>query len=197
MTIHRISWFAAIALLGGALAGTPASAQQELVYGNWTPPREYQNVHVMPELFKNIEKETNGAIKWKLIAGGALADGKATFSRGQGRPDAGGARHRHLRAEHSAIALHDLLDRRARPQRRGGGDGRGDGGVLPALPVVPGGLQEDQFRSARRLDQLRLSAGLHPAGKVARRSQGQARARHGRQRRADAGRRRSAGRLRR
>ena len=80
MTIHRMSWFAAIALLGGALAGTRASAQQELVYGNWTPPREYQNVHVMPELFKNIEKETNGAIKWKLIAGGALADGKGTFS---------------------------------------------------------------------------------------------------------------------
>ena len=34
----------------------------------------------MPELFKNIEKETNGAIKWKLIAGGALADGKGTFT---------------------------------------------------------------------------------------------------------------------
>ena len=75
----RMSWFAAGALLAGLLAGTPASAQ-ELVYGNWTPPREYQNVHVMPELFKNIEKETNGAVKWKLIAGGAIADGKGTFS---------------------------------------------------------------------------------------------------------------------
>jgi TRAP-type C4-dicarboxylate transport system substrate-binding protein len=79
MTI-RTSWLAAAALLGGVLAGTPASAQTELVYGNWTPPREYQNVHVMPELFKNIEKETNGAIKWKLIAGGAIADGKGTFT---------------------------------------------------------------------------------------------------------------------
>ncbi|HWE21045.1 MAG TPA: TRAP transporter substrate-binding protein DctP [Hyphomicrobiaceae bacterium] len=79
MTI-RMSWFAAGALLAGVLAGTPASAQQELVYGNWTPPREYQNVHVMPEIFKNIEKETNGAIKWKLIAGGAIADGKGTFA---------------------------------------------------------------------------------------------------------------------
>ena len=78
--ITRMSWFAAAALLGGVLAAPPASAQQELVYGNWTPPREYQNVHVMPELFKNIEKETNGAIKWKLIAGGAIADGKGTFA---------------------------------------------------------------------------------------------------------------------
>jgi TRAP-type C4-dicarboxylate transport system substrate-binding protein len=75
----RMSWLAAAALLGGALATTPASAQ-ELVYGSWTPPREYQNVHVMPDLFKNIEKDTNGAIKWKLIAGGAIADGKTTFS---------------------------------------------------------------------------------------------------------------------
>jgi TRAP-type C4-dicarboxylate transport system substrate-binding protein len=75
----RMPWFAAAALLGGLLAATPALAE-ELVYGNWTPPREYQNVHVMPELFKNIEKETNGAIKWKLIAGGAIADGKGTFA---------------------------------------------------------------------------------------------------------------------
>src|SRR5689334_14553972 len=82
MTI-RLSRFAAAALLTGVLAsilsGTPASAQ-ELVYGSWTAPREYQNVHVMPELFKNIEKETNGAVKWKLIAGGAIADGKGTFA---------------------------------------------------------------------------------------------------------------------
>ena len=82
MTI-RMSGLAAAALLAGALAGTlsgtPASAQ-ELVYGSWTAPREYQNVHVMPEIFKNIEKETNGAIKWKLIAGGAIADGKGTFA---------------------------------------------------------------------------------------------------------------------
>ena len=66
-------------LLAGVLAGTPASAQ-ELVYGSWTAPREYQNVHVMPEIFRNIEKETNGAVKWKLIAGGAIADGKGTFA---------------------------------------------------------------------------------------------------------------------
>jgi TRAP-type C4-dicarboxylate transport system substrate-binding protein len=79
-----MSWLApglaAAALVGGVLAGAPASAQTELVYGNWTPPREYQNVHVMPDIFKNIEKETNGAIKWKLIAGGAIADGKGTFT---------------------------------------------------------------------------------------------------------------------
>ena len=89
MTIWRLKWLAT-AVLGAALAATtPVSAQQSTctpkepcnpVYGNWTPPREYQNVHVLPLIFQNIEKETNGAIKWKLIAGGALADGKGTFN---------------------------------------------------------------------------------------------------------------------
>jgi TRAP-type C4-dicarboxylate transport system substrate-binding protein len=78
MTI-RMSRFAAAALLGGVLAGAPASAQ-ELVFGSWTSPKEYQNVHVMPKIFKEIEQETKGAVKWKLIPGGAIADGKTTFS---------------------------------------------------------------------------------------------------------------------
>lgn len=78
----RMSRLAAAALLGGVLAGTagaPASAQ-ELVFGSWTSPKEYQNVQVMPKIFKEIEQETNGAIKWKLIPGGAIADGKGTFA---------------------------------------------------------------------------------------------------------------------
>jgi TRAP-type C4-dicarboxylate transport system substrate-binding protein len=80
---NRLSWFAAAALLGGPLAGTlaatPVSAE-ELVFGSWTSPKEYQNVQVMPKIFKEIEEETKGAIKWKLIPGGAIADGKTTFS---------------------------------------------------------------------------------------------------------------------
>ena len=61
-----------------SLLAAPAVAA-DLVYGNWTPAREYQNVNVMPEAFRMIEKETNGAIKWKLVPGGQLADAKATF----------------------------------------------------------------------------------------------------------------------
>jgi TRAP-type C4-dicarboxylate transport system substrate-binding protein len=78
MTIRK-SWLAAAALMGGALAATPASAQ-ELVFGSWTSPKEYQNVQVMPKIFKEIEAETKGAIKWKLIPGGAIAGGKETFA---------------------------------------------------------------------------------------------------------------------
>jgi TRAP-type C4-dicarboxylate transport system substrate-binding protein len=62
-----------------SFSGT-AFAQNELVFGNWTPPREFQNVHVMPYVFEQIEKETKGAVKWKLVAGGQLADGKTTFT---------------------------------------------------------------------------------------------------------------------
>jgi TRAP-type C4-dicarboxylate transport system substrate-binding protein len=80
MNFQRIVSISAAALAGTLFASQPASAQTELVFGNWTPPREYQNVHVMPYVFQQIEKETNGAVKWKLIAGGQLADGKTTFT---------------------------------------------------------------------------------------------------------------------
>jgi TRAP-type C4-dicarboxylate transport system substrate-binding protein len=80
MSLHRKFSFAAAALTGALLASQAAHAQTELIYGNWTPPREWQNVNAMPQMFEAIEKETNGQIKWKLIAGGQLADGKATWT---------------------------------------------------------------------------------------------------------------------
>ena len=80
MNINRFAPVAAAAVAVALLAAQPVSAQQELIYGNWTPPREYQNAQVMPYVMEQIAKETNGAIKWKLIAGGQLADGKSTFT---------------------------------------------------------------------------------------------------------------------
>jgi TRAP-type transport system periplasmic protein len=79
MTVNR---FVSFALTASAIALLPAppAAAADLVFGSWTPAQEYQNRVAMPELFKNIEKDTNGAIKWKLIAGGQLADGKTTFT---------------------------------------------------------------------------------------------------------------------
>src|SRR5689334_13461568 len=74
MTVRLIVAASAFALLA-----QPVGAA-ELVYGNWTPAREYQNVNVMPEAFRMIDKDTNGAIKWKLVPGGQLADAKATFT---------------------------------------------------------------------------------------------------------------------
>jgi TRAP-type C4-dicarboxylate transport system substrate-binding protein len=71
-------------LLAGAILATGFAAQpaaaQELIYGSWTPAREYQNAQVMPGIFKSIEEKTKGAVKWKLVAGGQLVDGKTTFT---------------------------------------------------------------------------------------------------------------------
>ncbi len=78
MTINRRMTLA-LALSAAALLPGRALAA-ELVFGSWTPAQEYQNRVAMPELIRNIEKDTGGAIKWKLIAGGQIADAKATFS---------------------------------------------------------------------------------------------------------------------
>ncbi len=80
MKFHRFASISGAALAGALFVSQTAVAQEELVFGNWTPPREYQNAQVMPYVFEQIAKETNGKIKWKLIAGGQLADGKTTFS---------------------------------------------------------------------------------------------------------------------
>lgn len=79
MTINRLILLALTASTLALVPGRPLSAA-ELVYGSWTPAQEYQNRVAMPELFKNIEKDTGGAIKWKLIAGGQVADAKTTFT---------------------------------------------------------------------------------------------------------------------
>jgi TRAP-type transport system periplasmic protein len=79
MAFNRLMSLAVVASAAALLPGGHALAA-DLVYGNWTPAQEYQNRVAMPELFRNIEKDTGGAIKWKLIAGGQIADGKTTFT---------------------------------------------------------------------------------------------------------------------
>ena len=79
MTMCRLMSLALAAAAAALLPMRPLLAA-ELVFGSWTPAQEYQNRVAMPELIKNIEKDTGGAIKWKLIAGGQIADAKATFT---------------------------------------------------------------------------------------------------------------------
>jgi TRAP-type transport system periplasmic protein len=71
---------ALLATVAGLMAVTvPRAEAQELVYGSWVPAGDFLNSNALPVAFKQIEAETNGAIKWKLIPGGQIADGKATF----------------------------------------------------------------------------------------------------------------------
>ena len=66
--------------MGSIALAAPGVQAQELVYGSWVPAGDYLNSNALPTAFKQIEAETNGAIKWKLIPGGQIADGKTTFT---------------------------------------------------------------------------------------------------------------------
>lgn len=64
---------AAVAALSG-----PVKAK-ELVYGSWLSPKHSVMRLSLPGYFAAIKKETNGAIAWKIVAGGQLVDGKGTL----------------------------------------------------------------------------------------------------------------------
>lgn len=78
MSLQRNLSLAAVALAGALLSAAPALAQSDPVFGSWTPPMEYQNRVTMPKVFGDIEKDTG--TKWKLVAGGQLADGRGIFN---------------------------------------------------------------------------------------------------------------------
>ena len=71
---------AAAATLAALLLCVSSAFAQELVYGSWIPAGEYLNRVALPRIFADIAKETNGAIRWKLVPGGQLADPKTTFT---------------------------------------------------------------------------------------------------------------------
>src|SRR5688572_4883584 len=71
---------AALAAVGALVVSTCGTSAQELVYGSWVPASDYLNSNALPLAFKQIEEETKGAVKWKLIPGGQIADGKGTFN---------------------------------------------------------------------------------------------------------------------
>lgn len=72
-------------LIAGALALTTgltlstAAQSLELIYGSWVSPRHSVMRNGMPEFFKDVSKATKGAITWRMVAGGQLADAKGTI----------------------------------------------------------------------------------------------------------------------
>jgi len=71
---------AAVAAVAALVISTCGASAEEFVYGSWVPSSDYLNANALPAGFKQIEEETKGAIKWKLIPGGQIADGKGTFN---------------------------------------------------------------------------------------------------------------------
>ena len=68
------------AAVGLGAHALPQAAAQELVYGSCVPASDILTSNALPAGFKVIEEETKGAIKWKVMPGGQIADCKATFS---------------------------------------------------------------------------------------------------------------------
>ena len=142
MQSSRLLAFSVVALTAAAFANQSTAAEN--VYGNWTPAHEYQNRVVMPEMFAGIDKETNGADQMEAHSGRSDRRRQDDLHRGQGRPDASRAGHRHLCAELHPVGLRNLLDADLRRERSGRRHRRRDRNDLPALPVVHRGVQEVQ-----------------------------------------------------
>lgn len=67
---------AAVAL--GALSAAPGQAR-ELIYGSWLSPKSASNSITMTRYLKKIEKDTDGKVRFKLLAGGQVATAKGTM----------------------------------------------------------------------------------------------------------------------
>jgi len=72
--------FAALALLAAGQAQA-----KDYTYGSCVPATDYLTSDALPAMYAGIEKETNGKIKWKSVAGGQLADCKGSFTAVQDR----------------------------------------------------------------------------------------------------------------
>ncbi|MEE8396612.1 MAG: TRAP transporter substrate-binding protein DctP [bacterium] len=51
---------------------------RELIYGSWVSPKHGLNRVALPYLFNGVAKDTGGAITWKMVAGGQLANSRGT-----------------------------------------------------------------------------------------------------------------------
>ncbi len=67
------------ATLAVALSAATADAR-ELIYGSWVSPKHPVMSIALPHLFKGVEKDTGGAVKWKMVAGGQLVNGRGTLA---------------------------------------------------------------------------------------------------------------------
>ena len=56
----------------GALSATPGQAR-DLIYGSWLGPKSTTNTVTMTQYLDKIKKDTDGAVSFKLLAGGQVA----------------------------------------------------------------------------------------------------------------------------
>ena len=70
-------------IAGVALAATLVAVQTvsaaEFVYGSWVAAKHGVNTAGLEPFFKAVEKDTGGAVKWRLLAGGQLVSARSTL----------------------------------------------------------------------------------------------------------------------
>ena len=69
----------AATLAVAAFVATTADAR-DLIYGSWVSHKHPVMSGSLPLMFKGVDKDTGGAIKWKMVAGGQLMNGRATVA---------------------------------------------------------------------------------------------------------------------
>lgn len=79
LTMKRSLLTFAAALTATALTATTTQAK-ELIYGSWVSPKHPVMAGSLPIMFKGVAKDTGGAIKWKMVAGGQLMNGRGTVA---------------------------------------------------------------------------------------------------------------------
>jgi TRAP-type transport system periplasmic protein len=52
---------------------------KELIFGSWAVPNHGVNVYGLAPLFKQLDEKTGGAMSWKLVSGGQLANPRTTL----------------------------------------------------------------------------------------------------------------------
>ena len=78
MSGTRMLMIAGVAV--AALATTMTASAKEFVYGSWVSAKHGVNRAGLEPMFKAVEKETNGAVKWKLLAGGLVVSARSTLA---------------------------------------------------------------------------------------------------------------------
>ncbi len=70
-------------VVGAALSAAMLMAQPlaaaEFVYGSWVAAKHGVNTAGLEPFFKAVEKDTGGAVKWRLLAGGQLVSARSTL----------------------------------------------------------------------------------------------------------------------
>ena len=78
MSLRKTFFVSAIAASGLTLAAPVAA--KEFVYGSWVSPKHGVNAAGLEPMFKAVEKETNGAVKWRNLAGGQVVSARSTLA---------------------------------------------------------------------------------------------------------------------